>query len=115
MFLDHPFTGVGPAQFSLYEKSVGGNYSHNSYLEAASNLGLVGLCLVSLLFFLPMYKTLKKRYFKISSLRFLSMLYFFSFLIYNHFYVFYWSAPEMMFFFLSTHILEENRIKINIR
>ena len=108
VFFDHPLTGVGPGQFSLYSSKY--VYTHNSFLEAATNLGILGLLLVGFLFFLPIFKTLKKRNFKISSLRLTSLLYFVFFMFYNFFYVFYWSVPEMMFFFLSIHLLKENLV-----
>lgn len=109
VFIEHPFLGVGPAQFAFNASYHKGSYSHNSYLEAASNLGFLGLLLVLYLFGKPLFTSLKYR--KSSTGKTL-FLFFLVFLIYNNFYVFYWSAIEMMFFFFMTELLYQKQIKI---
>lgn len=111
VFFDHPFTGVGPAQFAFYGKFNRGSYSHNSYLEAATNLGVVGVFLLILLLFSPLVKAFKEKKSRLPSLRLLNILFFFCFILYNNFYVFYWSSVEMMFFFITTQILLKYQVK----
>ena len=101
VFIDHPFIGVGPAQFAFYGDYQRGSYSHNSFLEAATNLGIIGLALVIILFFKPLLHSLK---IKNKGLKKVSMMFFLIFILYNIFYVFYWSLIEMMFFFIVTEI-----------
>ena len=107
VFLDNPFMGLGPGQYSVYNVFHDNIYTHNSYLEAATNLGIFGFIAICFLFFKPLISSLKKKTYNFSSLRKLTLLYFFLFMLYNNFYVFYWSVSEMMFFFLCTWVLEK--------
>ncbi len=101
VFMDHPFLGVGPAQFAFYGKYHPGSYSHNSYLEAATNLGVTGVLLILILFFKPLHNSLRIRD---KGLKHVSIMFLLFFILFNNLYVFYWSIMEMMFFFLVTEI-----------
>lgn len=98
VFFEHPFNGVGPSQFSNYAVYAPGRYSHNSYLEAATNLGFLGFIIVFILFFKPITDNFRNKRLT-HSIRLLNLMFFGGFLIYNNLYVFYWSSIEMMFFF----------------
>lgn len=106
-FLDNPLMGLGPGQYSAYNVSYDNLYTHNSYLEAATNLGIFGFITICFLYFKPLINSLKKKTNNFLSLRKLTLLYFFLFMLYNNFYVFYWSITDMMFFFLCTWVLEK--------
>jgi O-antigen ligase len=53
----HPFVGVGMGNYHIY--SIGEQVSHNSYLEVAAELGLVGLAAYLVLIFAPL-RSLRK-------------------------------------------------------
>lgn len=112
VFAENPFNGVGPAQFSFYAIYAPGKYSHNSYLEAGSNLGILGFFIVFMMFLIPIFQSLKIQT-RNNSLKYLLILFFSTFFVYNLIYVFYWSVVEMMFFFFACHqlkLLNQQRI-----
>lgn len=99
VFLHHPFVGVGPNQFIFYGNHSKGHYSHNSFLEAATNLGFIGLALVCILFLGPLLQSFKSLNRQFAFLKYLNILFFISLILYNLLYVFYWNYSMMLFFF----------------
>ncbi len=105
VFKDHPFFGVGPGQFFRYSFNQS-SFSHNSYVEMMSTLGISGLVLVCLLFLRPIWHNV------MNSLRTeagtnemrditkLNLVFFVAFALYNNLYVFYLNTYMMMFFFV---------------
>jgi O-antigen ligase len=110
VFIKHPFTGVGPNQFVFYGTHSKGHFSHNSFLEAATNLGIIGLILVSLLFIGPLLQTFRNENREFSTLKYLNILFFVSLILYNLLYVFYWNYSMMVFFFCIVELQRKLRI-----
>ena len=109
VFMDHPFTGVGPGQFYLYAFNRS-SFSHNSYTEIAANMGIVGIILIVALFFKPLIRELGsggRKKFDIS-LKKLNILFFTAFILINNIYVFYLTTYGMMFFFIVL-VIQKNK------
>lgn len=98
-FANHPFTGLGPSQFQL--TSTDNQFSHNSFTEAAANMGILGIIFILLLFILPLVAEFK-RYFhaKDKTIRKLNILFFLSFIFLNTTYVLYLDPNAMIFLFI---------------
>ncbi len=107
IFLQHPITGVGPGQFFLYASNKS-SFSHNSFTEMAANTGIAGLLLLLFLFIQPFLKEFRNQHRGDKAIRKLNLLFFFSFILYNNFYVFYLTTYGMIFFFLVIMIQKKN-------
>lgn len=115
IFKEHPFTGVGPGQYSLYSY-YDGTFSHNSFSESAANLGIVGLLLLIFLLVNPLRSSIKmylgRGYNVYNNLLKLNILFFSFFILYNNFYVFYLTTYGMIFFIVIINI--QKNIKYGI-
>lgn len=107
VFLQNPLTGVGPGQFILHTESKS-NFSHNSFTEIAANMGVFGILLLLLLYFQPIIREIRYYGLGDKALSKLNILFFFSFILYNNFYVFYLTTYGMMVFFLILMIQRKN-------
>lgn len=107
VFLNHPFTGVGPGQFYQYASNRT-SFSHNAYTEIAANMGIVGIILLLSLMVNPILKELKNPNKGDKAVKKLNLLFFFSFLLINNIYVFYLTTYGMIFFFIIIMIQKKN-------
>lgn len=107
VFLQNPLTGVGPGQFFLHTESKS-NFSHNSFTEIAANMGVFGILLLVFLLFQPFIREMRYYGLGDKALSKLNILFFFSFILYNNFYVFYLTTYGMIFFFLVLMIQRKN-------
>ncbi|MRX63766.1 O-antigen ligase family protein [Maribacter luteus] len=103
VFIDHPFTGVGPGNFINYNKRR--QMSHNNYVEALVEHGIFIGPIILLVFLLPFYKSFKLYVTNKSNPEYkLSLLFFGIFLLFNNIYVFYRASNAMMYFFVMLGI-----------
>ena len=110
VFIDHPFTGVGPGQFYLFSVNKI-SFSHNSYTEMAANMGIIGIILLLILYIKPLWKEVKSYSYKMEKdLSRLNILFFSSFVLINNIYVFYLTTYGMIFLFIV--IMIQKRIYI---
>jgi len=110
IFIDKPLLGVGLSQFPTV--SGLGQFTHNSFVEAFVEHGIVGGVLILILFFTPSIQSFKnlKKYPKNSMVR-LNTLFFITFLMYNNAYVFYKFSFSMLYFFL----IVSSQYKLNVQ
>lgn len=114
VFMDHPFVGVGMAQFPRYSKL--GQFTHNTYVEALAEHGFFIGFLIILIFILPFFKaTSLLRSNRKDPLAKLSFLFFFIYLFFNNIFVFYKASPAMMFFFLMIGVQQKLAQKTTIK
>jgi O-antigen ligase len=101
VFEDHPVLGVGPGQFYNYSYNQS-SFSHNSFAEMAANFGFIGIIILLVLFFKPLFLSVKNFYRKNANRKIvkLNILFFTSFILINNIYVFYETTYGMIFFFL---------------
>ncbi|MEL4455020.1 O-antigen ligase family protein [Lutimonas vermicola] len=111
VFQNNAFTGVGPGQYALYSFHKG-SFSHNSFTEAAANLGIIGLIILLILLITPFLNSLrvyfKNIYSKNKNILKLNILFFSIFILYNNFYVFYLTTYGMIFFMIIVHLPRKN-------
>jgi O-antigen ligase len=98
-FIENPIFGIGVGQYPSY--SATGLFSHNSYMEAFSEQGILAGVLILIIFINPVIKAIKMffQYGKSPEVK-IQLLFFLTFALYNNFYVFYKFSFAMMFHFL---------------
>ena len=103
VFADRPLTGVGTGHFPKLSNT--GKVTHNNYIEALSENGLIIGSIVILVFVLPFFKSFKLFLKRKSSPEIkLNLLFFSVFLLFNNIYIFYKASYGMMFFFVMLGI-----------
>lgn len=112
-FLENPIFGLGVGQYPSY--SATGLFSHNSYIEAFSEQGIIVGFLILLIFLRPLFIGLNIffKHSKNPEVR-IQLLFFLSFALYNNFYVFYKFSFAMMFHFVMIAYQEKLIRKLEI-
>lgn len=117
IFRNNAFTGVGPGQYAIHSVRKGA-FSHNSFTEAAANLGIVGIILLFILLIRPLLESLRmvfeRGYHSSNRLLKLNMLFFLTFILYNNFYVFYLTTFGMIFFVIVLSIQKKIKYGNNL-
>lgn len=102
-FYQNPILGVGLGQVVFYTRYR--LFSHNSYVEAVAEHGIIGGFLLFFLYGIPFKKCiLMYRSDKKNTIIKINLLFFLTFYFYNNFYVFYKFPFSMMYFFLVISI-----------
>ena len=98
-FVNNPFVGVGAGNFINFNRAK--VFTHNTYLEALAEHGVLIGSFILLVFILPFIKSFRLFLTNKSNPEFkLNLLFFLVFLMFNNIYVFYKASNAMMFFFI---------------